>query len=205
VRYREAMAGVSVEEALAEACPTCEAKPGDPCTYEHDLFTYSRGPAGRTKQLAHSRGEPLASGVHNARLGIVKARHLEAWRATNPVHGARPKEPAIPVAEMARRYQAGQSVPVVAAAARLSTFTTRRRLREAGVRLRPSGSLAEGAPVAETLASDERIARLYRGGAAEDDIAVMEDVSRTVVRNALRRQGVELRVAGEGGNGTAEP
>lgn len=202
--YREVMAGVSVEEALAEACPTCEAKPGDPCTYEHDLFTYSRGPAGRTKQLAHSRGEVLP-GVHNARSGIVKARHLAAWRATDPVHGSRPKEPAIPVAEMVRRYQAGQSVPVVAAAARLSTFTTRRRLREAGIRMRPSGPLAKGELSPLAAARDERIARLYRGGAAEEDIAVMEDVSRTVVRNALRRQGVELRVTGEAGNGTPEP
>lgn len=135
--YREGNYAIPYEEALAEACPTCEAKPGDPCTYEHDLFTYSRGPAGRVKHLAHSRGEALTSGVHNARSGIVKARHLAAWRATDPVHGSRPKAGRVTDAEMAEMYEAGSTLSEAARASGLSSTTVRHRLREAGVRLAP--------------------------------------------------------------------
>lgn len=63
------------EEARTEPCPTCQAGPGDPCTYEHDLFR--PGPA---KELVHRRGDPLTSGVHNARTGIIKARRMEQYR-----------------------------------------------------------------------------------------------------------------------------
>lgn len=188
--YREVVAGVSREEALAETCPTCEAKPGDPCTYEHDLFTYSRGPNGRTKHLAHRRGEELP-GVHNARAGIVKARNLAAWRATEPVHGYRPKAGRVTDAEMAEMYEAGCTLSEAARASGLSMFTVRRRLREAGVVTRRPGP--SPAAAAETAARDVRIARLYRGGAEVTAIAGMEDVTSVTVRNALARQDVKLR------------
>jgi transcriptional regulator of acetoin/glycerol metabolism len=66
-----------------ELCPVCQAKPGDPCTYEHDLFTYSRGPAGRVKRLAHRRGELLGGGsVHKARRDPEQdKRILASWRS----------------------------------------------------------------------------------------------------------------------------
>jgi hypothetical protein len=156
VTYR----AVKPAEALAEACPTCQAKPGDPCVYEADLFTTGPG-----KRLIHGRGQPLAGGAfHNARKGIVKARHQgerEAWRAANP----------------GLRFHA--------TARRLAAYR--------------SGTAAEAVPL------DERIARLYRGGAGIDAIADMEGVSPAAVRSALQRQEVALRVFDGGENGTAEP
>jgi hypothetical protein len=140
---------VRPEESLAEACPTCQAKPGDPCVYEADLFTTGPG-----KRLIHGRGQPLAGGAfHNARKGIVKARLDKAREA---------------------RWPANPGLRFQATARRLAAY------RGLG-------------PAAETVPLDERIARLYRGGAGIDAIADMEGVSPAAVRSALDRQGVKLR------------
>jgi hypothetical protein len=151
VTYR----AVEPAEALAEACPTCQAKPGDPCVYAADLLT-----TGPDKQFIHERGEPLPEGdFHNARKGIAKARVAEAkeaWRAAHP----------------------------------------ERRFMYATAFGRPArrGS----SPVMETVVRDERIARLYRGGAGIPAIADMEDVTRATVYNALARREVPLRAADRG-------
>jgi hypothetical protein len=143
---------VDPEEALAEGCPTCQAKPGDLCVYEGDLFTTGPG-----KRLIHGRGEPLAGGaLHNARKSIVKARVAEAreaWRAAHP----------------------GRRFTYTAAWGRQPTSRSQ-------------------VPVEGAVTRDERIARLYRGGAGIPAIADMEGVSPGTVRTALHRQGVELGI-----------
>ena len=107
--------------ALDELCPVCAAKPGRPCTYEGDLFSYARTPAGRVKTLVHRRGDPLASGVHGRRQGIVKARRL-AGREPRPA--AVPwKQGALTEAEIRAQYNQGYEVPEIARRAELPVVT----------------------------------------------------------------------------------
>ena len=145
---------VTPEETLAERCPVCQAQPGGPCTYVHDLFTVGPG-----KRLVHARGAPLEGGAfHNARTGVVKARR-PAYRPANP------------------GLRSGLG---------LLYATARRRAPE------------PGQAAVEAADRDDRIARLYRGGAEIPAITAMEGVSRGTVCGALARRGVRLRAADGG-------
>lgn len=112
--------GTSRDEARTEAgCPVCGARPGDACTYMHDLFTYSDGPSGRVKELAHRRGDPLASGVHSERAGTATAQYLEARDV-----------------RIARLYAGGAGVLAVAVMEGVTRAAVYDALRRQGTRLR---------------------------------------------------------------------
>jgi transposase-like protein len=180
---------VSLDEALAEQCPACQAEPGDPCTYEGDLFSYARGPHGRVKTLVHQRGDKLASGVHSGRMKDIKARRLAERKARGRPGGPR-KAGNVPDTEIGRLYRSGMTVAEVAAAAGLSDTTTRRRLREAGVESRSRGPAPRQVPGNR----DWRIVTVYlTSGKTAAEIAAKEGVSCATVFHVLRQQGVETR------------
>lgn len=110
---------IPAEAAQTVPCPTCQARPGNPCTYEHDLFR--PGPA---KELVHKRGDPLTSGVHNARTGVIKAQRLKQYRQELD---SRPQ----PVRPRRRRGQLDTRV----AAAALAGKTARQIALDEGTRL----------------------------------------------------------------------
>ena len=112
------------------ACPACEAKPGAPCTYEGDLFSYSWAGPHRVKTLVHRRGDPLTSGYYGRRLGVVKARRL-AERPARP-DSSTWREGKLTDAEICGQFVQGYALPEIARRAELSVSSVRRRLRAAG-------------------------------------------------------------------------
>ena len=111
-------------------CPVCEAEPGAPCTYEGDLFSYSGRGAGRVKTLVHRRGDPLVTGFHGRRLGVIKARR-RAERRTGP-DSSTWREGRLSDAEICGQFVQGYALPEIARRAELSVSSVRRRLRAAG-------------------------------------------------------------------------
>jgi hypothetical protein len=129
---------VTREEALAEACPVCQAEPGASCVYEYDVFAYKPGPAGRVKTLVHERGQAMATGVHNARAGIAKVRIRAEYGSRSRWQGAYQGGPRglknglISDEEMDRLYRACVPIGEIAEKADLSERSVRARLKKFG-------------------------------------------------------------------------
>jgi hypothetical protein len=97
--------------------------------------------------------------------------------------------------EMARRYQAGETVDVIAAATGLHHTTVRRRIKRAGVEM-TQGDLARRNQRLD-LPGDE-LARRYRAGESAEHIGLSLGVSSQTVRNRLAEMGVERRRTRQG-------
>jgi uncharacterized protein (DUF433 family) len=96
--------------------------------------------------------------------------------------------------ELVRRYQAGESCATIAAATGLCPTSVQGRLKRAGVKLRPPGRPASRGPLG---ASDADLVARYRAGETCKVIAEATGVSRTTIRERLRRAGIELRRGAE--------
>jgi hypothetical protein len=99
-----------------------------------------------------------------------------------------------PTDELVRRYRAGESCPAIGAATGLNRTTVQRRLKSAGVALRPAG-WPRGRRRRDVEDSD-LIAR-YRGGETLAVIAAATGLNRAAVHYRLKRAGVELRRGGK--------
>jgi hypothetical protein len=98
--------------------------------------------------------------------------------------------------EQARRYRGGETIDVIAAATGLHRTTVRKRLRRAGVEMRPAGP----APKYERLdLPDAAIVERYRSGETTTAIGRSLVVSAQVIRERLIEAGVERRRPGSRG------
>jgi DNA-binding CsgD family transcriptional regulator len=95
--------------------------------------------------------------------------------------------------EMIRRYRAGETLAMLAAATGLRLTAIYRRLKGAGVKLRPPGRRPSTGGLGAT---DADLVARYRAGETCKLIAAATGLSESVVRRRLRRAGVEMRQGG---------
>ncbi|MBL8777322.1 MAG: helix-turn-helix domain-containing protein [Acidimicrobiales bacterium] len=91
------------------------------------------------------------------------------------------------VAELVRRYQAGETADLLAAAFQIHRTTVTSHLERNGIQRRGGGR--------RVLAADDVqvAAELYEGGQSLASIGRQFDVHHTTVANELRQAGVEIR------------
>lgn len=94
-------------------------------------------------------------------------------------------------AEVARRYEAGETIDELAAAFGVSITPIRRAIAEAGVPFRRRSHRAREVDVNELV-------RSYEAGGVLDDLAERFGLSRNAIRRRLVAAGVELRPRGAG-------
>jgi uncharacterized protein (DUF433 family) len=109
-----------------------------------------------------------------------------------------------PVEELAARYQAGASLDDLAVLYGNTPYRIRRTLVDAGVAIRPRGSLPtnafddpRGRGALAIRRSVEDVVGRYQAGASLDDLAVLCRCSAPKVRSLLVKAGVELRPRGK--------
>ncbi|GAA1011389.1 hypothetical protein GCM10009556_035090 [Acrocarpospora pleiomorpha] len=134
---------------------------------------------------------------------------LKAWGEPFRPRSYRPGQ-GITTSDLVSRYRGGESIAAIAASVRMDNKTIRRRLVEAGVRIRPPGHRVRRpmAPVepksvesVETPGeraevSGEELAGLYRAGWGLDALGVEFGMPAHRVRALLLAAGVELRGRG---------
>ncbi|MEO3857711.1 GntR family transcriptional regulator [Acrocarpospora sp. B8E8] len=107
-------------------------------------------------------------------------------------------------AELAGRYQAGQSLGVIAAWLDVDRGTVRARLAAAGVEIRPRGRIRKPVDTSakpkrarkQLTVSGEELAELYRTGSTVAALVARFGVSKEKVRARLRAEGVAMRRPG---------
>jgi hypothetical protein len=95
--------------------------------------------------------------------------------------------------ELVRRYRAGESCAVIAAATGSRPTTVQARLKRAGVKLRPPGRPASRGSDGVT---DADLVVRYRAGETVEAIAAATSLSKSVVHDRLKRAEVEMRRGG---------
>lgn len=95
------------------------------------------------------------------------------------------------VAEMVRRYQAGESATGLAKDFGVAIDTAIKALRREGVAIRGAGSARAFSP-----ADDVELGKLYSAGASLADLAAKYDVGTGPVTRAIKRAGVPIRKPG---------
>jgi uncharacterized protein (DUF433 family) len=95
--------------------------------------------------------------------------------------------------ELVRRYQAGETLAMLAAAIGVSRTPLYRLLREAGVKLSAPGTLPR---MGRLCATDADLVARYRAGETCEVIAAATGLSESVVRRRLKRAGVEMKWGG---------
>ncbi|MEO3857498.1 GntR family transcriptional regulator [Acrocarpospora sp. B8E8] len=106
--------------------------------------------------------------------------------------------------ELAGRYQAGQSLSVIAASLDVDPGTVRARLAAAGVEIRPPGRIRKHADISakpqlvreQREVRGEELADLYRAGSTVAALVERFGVSKEKVRARLRAEGVAMRRPG---------
>jgi DNA invertase Pin-like site-specific DNA recombinase len=97
-------------------------------------------------------------------------------------------------AEMIRRYRTGETLVEIGAATGVSRATVERRLKAAGVVLRPAGWRPGRR---RRVVEDEDLVARYAAGESLNAIAAATGLYPTAVYYRLRRAGVELRSVAE--------
>ncbi len=105
----------------------------------------------------------------------------------------KPKRAGMPIDEMARRYQAGESCAAIAAVMGTNAHAVWSRLMRSDVEMRRRGRVhGEG----RLELPDSEIARRYRAGESTATIARSLGVSVNTVRGRLIEAGIERRRRG---------
>jgi DNA invertase Pin-like site-specific DNA recombinase len=107
--------------------------------------------------------------------------------------GRKPRDVGLTTEELVRRYRAGETVAMLAAATGVSRTPLYRRLKGAGVKPRPPGRLSSAGGLGAT---DADLVARYRAGETCKVIEAAMDLSGSAVRRRLKRAGVEMRWAG---------
>jgi DNA-directed RNA polymerase specialized sigma24 family protein len=122
-----------------------------------------------------------------------------ATRGLPPVAktGAPSADLGISDAELARRYENGETIRQLATALDSSYSTIQRRLQAEGARLRPARPPARPAPRANLGITDTELARRYENGETTHQLAAALGASRSTIQRRLHAHGAHLRPPGQ--------